>query len=249
MGGTGSGNFGHSGRPDEVGGSGAGGEKSYYYKTVHEKCEIATDLKMTQEITTYQTDPNMGGPDAQKYLDEYNSMNRWKGTGYITLDHFLRDKAGQESYPFDHEKAQKSVDIIDSVIAKSEMKEDLTVYRGISIRAGHELDVNGEFKNPSFTATSAKLASAIGFSQFRQEGGGEQNVMMIKVPKGSNAYYYGTKDSEAEILLPRDLSFKVTGMTTYAKGIHEKVTSPYVGDSHENDFETPITVYTMEIQK
>jgi len=259
MGGAGSGNFGHSGRPDEVGGSGAGGEKSYYYKTVHEKCEIATDLPMTGDICKFadklnERAANEGGVAAQ----EKESLNLWKGTGYLTIDHLLRDTAEKDSqghykdpypiYPIDKERTQHEIDALDRVMSESKIEKDITVYRGISVRAGHRLDVDGEFKNPSYTATSAKLGAAMGFAQFNPTES-EQNVMMINVPKGSDGYYFGTKDDEAEVLLPRDLSLKVTGVTTYAAGIHEKVTTPYVDHGGENNFEGPVTVYTMEIQK
>jgi len=277
MGGQGSGNFGHSGRPDQVGGSGEGGGSKITPKIVYQHSESSVTIPNHEKVCKYDLEyplplgtnkfsgntmvhtDSKGEVRPGPHTEEAAAMGWWKGTGFEVIEAY--NKNPDALFEPDREKAAEAVKVMDEVLSKSEIEQDVTVYRGINGLTAHGLDEKGEFKNPNFTSTTLAPGTAMGFAQHSpynpdnvvsyQPGGmipshaEIQNLMMFTVPKGSNGFYW---DSENEVLLPRGLSLKVTGVTEFQKGITMKRFTEDGRLMHAT-YETPIRVYTMEMKK
>jgi hypothetical protein len=147
---------------------------------------------------------NFGDWEKGLSKDERNSLDHYAGlTGYQIVSGQLR--SGQTHTAVPH---------LDSAIAKGELKEGTTLYRGFSgaSRFGFKPGagaVGHEFRDNGYHSTSM---SAHVSSQFAT--GSDSALLRIRAPKGTKAAHVGTlgdKESEHEVLLPRGTGYKVVG--------------------------------------
>ena len=126
---------------------------------------------------------------------------------------------------------------IDNIMAKSVMAEDATVYRGLTANQAivDGLLNKGVLHDHAFTSTSQDANKA---SEWVENSGGMGTfpvVMEIALPKGFTAHKIDYSlvgeafSPEAEVLLPRNLDFDITGVEEYTtpaghKGYRVKAT-------------------------
>ena len=106
-------------------------------------------------------------------LDNYVSVN------YVVINSSLRNKTPLSA------KNQKIVDLIDSAISKSKLKQELTIYRSSS---NLSLD-------QAFSSASINPYAAYNFHR------GDSKISRFVIPSGTNYAYIG--GGEKEILLAR----------------------------------------------
>lgn len=134
-----------------------------------------------------------------------NSLETGNGLpGFISLNRFLR---GDGPSGVDPDMASRVADI-DSVMSESRLPQAIEVVRGVDgqlvdILGGHGSLKGVEFTDRAFVSTTTDRAHADTFGS---------SLMRITVPEGTAAVRLADRDPdlvEAEILLDRDLRFKV----------------------------------------
>jgi hypothetical protein len=216
-------------------------------ENVNEPSEITNDLPPDKTICRFQCEePNVS-------TEEYNSVMWWKGSGFEVIQKAV--KTPNDLFKPDREKGLQAAKGIDSVLSKSKIENDVVVYRGISGNTAFNIIKNGTFENKGYTATSVAMGDALGFAQHTplahpdgsyQPGRDVQNVIMFKVPKGSSGFYFG-RGRESEVLLPRNLKLKCTGVRTYTNGLNVKAITQE-GRLRQQKYPA-VRIYTMEMHR
>jgi hypothetical protein len=204
-GGEGSGNFGHAGRPGEVGGSGPGGGSS--------------NVGDGENFTEYARWNPMDGEDdikndlLPKYEkwsdslseDEIKSLKDYTGAKYEEINKSLRSDGD----------ITDNIKNIDSALNTSEIPHNLITYRGIdnkelynAIKSGN-LSVGDVLEDKGFVSTSPRFGVS---QQFLLK---KSILLKIKCYAGSKGGYLipqklSLTHNEHEILLPRNSKFKIT---------------------------------------
>src|SRR2546423_4112585 len=114
--------------------------------------------------------------------DEGGAVAAYSGTVYKRINGALRTGKGMD------DDLRKTIDLLDSAIAKSPVARRFTVYRGIgedyaSKLEALDLQTGDTFSEPGFISTSTHLDIARRFLGLK--GGGM--ILKIHVPAGSNA--------------------------------------------------------------
>ena len=146
---------------------------------------------------------------------EHEAMTTYSGKSYQQINTELRGNRTAKVQP-------EIVQSMDKVFEKVSLKEDKTVYRGITsggIRNMFGADgpkVGDSIMDRAFVSTTENIKLAEGFGK---RDGGRAYVIQIDLPKGSKAYDFndhGTSQyrNEKEILLPRGSQFKVESVKT-----------------------------------
>ena len=200
-GGPGSGNFGHAGRPGQVGGSEdgdgeAGGD------------DITARLKgpsMAQQRTL-----NAGAETWQKTLsnDKRRAFRIYSSdSGSAETNEFLRHnsingiKVGNKELPIIKE--------LDAAIAKHTLPETITVFRGVSNLGFDNVNVGQTFKDKAYSSTTLRLDTAKKFAS-----GKNATLLVITVQAGTSAAVLDVDrlseiPDEHEVILPRGSRFRV----------------------------------------
>ena len=154
-GGPGSGNFGHKGRPGEVGGSGPGGgsggaeQKSGKVEPTKKFLSSGPDeIKTARE----RASENVHGDQYSffsRYMrgilygegDGHDAMNYYGFSGDVMMNNLLRSGSPrtyeqQVEWKNNLEKTKKSIDDLTSVIDKNELRSTAVVFRGIRSYSG-----------------------------------------------------------------------------------------------------------------
>lgn len=209
-GGPGSGNFGHAGRPGEVGGSAPSGsapaDDRYSFKLAPElhcdKNAVTTDWKSMS-------------------AEEWESARYYCNFGHNEVNKILR---GQMNVPKRQRNwalfmsARETTKYLDEMMKKSVLKKDVIVYRGINDGGMKRLNrARGKnFIDKGFVSTAATLRQLEAYSK---ERGGlpYEHIIAIRVPKGTHAIWIGNRfgRAESELLLDRGLKFKYTKLTKH----------------------------------
>lgn len=142
--------------------------------------------------------------------EEYSALTAYRNTAYIRINDHLRGKTPVR--PDDVADAAVKAAAIKSAMAKSPLKQKITVERGT--RSDHWLprefqDGKGnltglEFRDAGFVSVSARSGAGKGFAH---KGG---VVMTVTAPAGTKAIQLSDFGDEAEILLDSGLIFRVT---------------------------------------
>lgn len=186
-GGEGSGNFGHAGRPGEVGGSSEG------FK----------DLEIF---------PGNGYYPLPVFSSKATGIDMYIGNGYQEINAYLRGflKHPETNEPLDGESTfysdnpttiSSAIKEIDEKISSHTAPENMYVYRGLKKPPGFRNEIGYEFIDKGYVSTSLSSHQA---GTFKSD---IHFLYRIKVPKGSHGLYiFG---NEREFILPRNTRFKI----------------------------------------
>lgn len=156
---------------------------------------------------------------------ETGAARTYSQSGYDYSYGYVNDylRTGNEPRGGMNEDTMKaSVSNLDSAIGKSSLGKDTTAYRGTSLReyglqSSDDLKPGVVLKDKAFTSTTTDLGVATGGYSSR-----DSVTLKMKVPKDAPALdmakerdgkALGEITSEAEVLLPRGMSFKVKSVT------------------------------------
>lgn len=214
-GGKGSGNFGHAGRPGEVGGSApgdsGGAEPREIPYTAKDFQTIEGDAAFgTPSLSRTEDDAmkfgvekiNTGGTSTRLRDDKriYNSVYDYMDTAYRQVNKYLR----KDEMPTGYNKSFMD-DMIDGLDAacENEIGEDVVVYRSMKPT---DLDIGDEFVDKGYVSTSLDKNVAATFRH--------GILARIYVPKGSKGVFLGhvpvgMNRNEWEVLLARQTKFRV----------------------------------------
>lgn len=158
LGGPGSGNFGHAGRPGQIGGS--GNKVSYSKEETNVVAEYVGSL-----------DPS---PEGVYVSDGFNALLR--GVNRYSLQPEPYTSKQEQYYRQQIEKLQK-------VIEKTKTTKDAVLYRGVDARLSKKLVDGTVFTDKGFTSlTSDRQIAEERFMGFGDERG---RVFEVHVPKGT----------------------------------------------------------------
>lgn len=188
LGGPGSGNFGHAGRPGERGGSGEGGGGETTGRIKNSLSgRMAADYYSPEEYTS------IGYTQSQA-----DAIIFYKEEGFEDIRNAIK---GRDKSP----RVLKHLKELDSALENSEIDRDATVYHGMGpneAKMFDKLEVGSGFAYNGFYSTS--LDKSVGDSY--ADGG---KVLVIRVKSGSNGIYYKDPENENEVLLPRNKIYGV----------------------------------------
>lgn len=188
QGGQGSGNFGHAGRPGEIGGS-----QPYYIMPSKEYPGNSLE----------EREPAVRAYTLLGYEKVNGYLRRGEASGYglktlITVNYDERERITLGNI----------IDRLDKLTLSGECPKNLLVYRGAK-KKPEWMEVGSEFTDEGFISTSTSDYAALHYF-----GGTPLHpgiVYTIKVPKGHPGFFTGNND-EKEFLLPRGTKFRVTAI-------------------------------------
>ena len=157
---------------------------------------------------------------------EQLAVSKYTGSSYKEINGYLNGE-------FDEKSPPPEIEIIDNVISKNKLSEDMYLYRGIPIPKNLSLarflnmlnygDKNSPtiLENLGYSSTSSRMRIAETFvSKYGLAGG---VVLRINAKAGQNAFFVSGDvgiDYEKEYILPRGTKYKVTGYTVTAKSLN-----------------------------
>ena len=158
---------------------------------------------------------SMGGWAKNVTDSEWKSLQHYQGSEYDSMNDCARikDCRGDQAPHFA---------AIDAAIAKAELPEPVTAYRGVGPKLAKQLKVGTSFEDKAYVSTSTLHSVGESF-------GSDGAVLEINLPKGTKAASFpamaeratGNKDmtmKEQELLLARGQKFRVTGERMHEKG-------------------------------
>ena len=205
-GGKGSGNFGHSGRPGKVGGSGLGAQ-GILDKTGH-GVNIGNE-ELDKIWNSFDDDVLISDNDAKILKDNYF------GTQLFSKVQKVARQEGLDTLDEDEkDKAEKTKEILDDYIDSSSLSQDITLYRGITLTDENAalFKKGREISDAGFASTSLNPSET---TRMRGDGtfGGKRNIVVLKISakKGSKGLKSPVRgdDKEYEVVLPRNANFKI----------------------------------------
>lgn len=150
--------------------------------------------------------------------EEIEALKAYKYGGYSQINRMLRDNAG-EVIPFPLTDEWALTLELDSAIAKSPLPEAVTLFRGqtLSTRNLAAFDAGtliGEvIENIAFSSTTLLKEEAV---EYFLQSPQRSVILQSEVEAGLTGIYLDVPEIESlnqcEILLPRDMGWKVTGM-------------------------------------
>ena len=175
-------------------------------------------------------DGGSGSPDGEEFAadwvdrltdEESLQLRTYTEVGYSAVNMGLRDGKLDASDP--------TVATLDAAVARYELPEDTTLYRGIGssmfVTTGSgglaklDLEVGMVLTDRAFVSTTTDKDFALGWA--RRGQGERAAVLRITVPRGTRAapiYTVSEHQNEAEVLLGRGSSFRLTGSGTERVG-------------------------------
>ena len=220
-GGSGSGNFGHAGRPGEVGGSAPSGQfvnnddpaEGPFPLEIPSSAKdfgtIGDDLMTVPYSQSSETKAmefglnQINNADTNTLLKDneevYNAVYDYMNEGYkVVNEYYHKNKL---PHGFTQNFVDNMVDAIDEA-CENEIQSDIVVYRSMKVK---DLDIGDEFIDQGYVSTSLDRSIASSF----QHG----MLARIYVPKGSYGLFLGNVPSggrqEWEVLLARQTKFRV----------------------------------------
>lgn len=151
--------------------------------------------------------------------DETAYVRSYAADGYDDINKYLRKTGDWEDINKGY--AQQAINNIDSAISKFELKENITVYRGIDIDtignmfpdAEDFTDLIGKQYTDKGYMSSSPLKSVA--KEFAEENGRDGVLLKLDIPKGNGKGAYINKlagqykDVEYEFLIKRNSKFKI----------------------------------------
>jgi hypothetical protein len=171
------------------------------------------------------------------------AVDAYSGGGYENINMYLRGKTDSD-FSAAPGKTRQVMEGLDSALAKGSAPEPLTTYRGVRSDPGdpHSLVkqlVEAAKSGGTFSDKAYVSSSMVGKVAEKQFSGGsrkdvERAIIKIGVPKGSHGAYTDVLDitGEAEWLMPRGSTFKVTGATKRDDGVWEISAHVHEVDKH-----------------
>ncbi len=134
-----------------------------------------------------------------KYLKQY------AGNFHLQINNILRNKNSCYEYDYFKEK----IEVLTNFLSKSNLKENIVVVRRIhkkSLKVDKKLILNDK----GFLSTSINLSYRQN-TLHQEQLLNNEIIMLLKVPKKTNAYYIGNSynDGEYELLIQRDKTIKI----------------------------------------
>jgi uncharacterized protein len=171
------------------------------------------------------------------------AVDAYSGGGYENINMYLRGKKDSD-FSDAPGKTRQVMEGLDSALAKGRAPEPLTTYRGVRSDPGdpHSLvkqlveaaKSGGTFSDKAYVSSSmvGKVAEKQFSGSSRKDV--ERAIIKIGVPKGSHGAYTDVLDitGEAEWLMPRGSTFKVTGATKRDDGVWEISAHVHEVDKH-----------------
>jgi hypothetical protein len=196
LGGPGSGNFGHAGRPGEVGGSGEGGETSTGVSFEKDGRWTRQDYPLFKEkVASYR---------AALAPEEVTAIKAYKGGMFGEINGFLRTGEMPLLSPTPISKIEGYVKSLDKAV-RVPVEKDIVVYRGGKLMGG----VGSIITDKAFVSTSLVREKAEKFVSMKRD----KLLWEITVPKGTHiGLPFGTAPTEFEVLLQRGSQFRITGI-------------------------------------
>lgn len=159
-------------------------------------------------------------PQQRKAVESY------KGTGYRHINGTLRH--GKEPSAATRER----ISALDAAVGRGKVERNITAYRTFDARAlpGPPTSLIGKtFTDHGFVSTSESGREPFAIAAKRVPKGRNPVLARIKIPAGTHAGFpdrvLGIQGAsgyqELELLLPRDSSFRITGVKRAANGIYE----------------------------
>ncbi len=205
--------YGHSGRKGQVGGSTKRDISSSSYEVI--SIGLSTHIEAREYMRT--------ALDSDLSSEENSSIRSYSGSTHYEK---IR-KAVMGTIPMTDE-LQSDINNLDSAIAKSTLKKNTTLFRGVKpthpiSQKLNELQGGEILEDVSFQSTSLNRMTATDFTADRDDWESMDTgvVLRILAPKGTNALpILNSKNSqEQEFLLPRNSKFKVVSADTTTKEI------------------------------
>lgn len=166
-------------------------------EAAHKAMKNKFSAKEVKSITDYSSDAT--NPKEGRFKPMYQAVNQGlRGNTELSPD------------------AQAATRALDDTFKDASTSEPVEVYRGLEDAFADQLELGSSFKDKGFVSTSSNPRVASDFAA------GKKTVLKINVPKGSKAISVAGQSAypdEEEILLNRGGSFKVTDITTDAKGV------------------------------
>jgi hypothetical protein len=153
--------------------------------------------------------------------EEIDAVWEYSGPGYRRINAFLRgEEAGDDAL-------RRTVELIDSAIAKAKLATDLVLYRGIgepgaTMWRERGLRVGQRRTDVAFVSTSADPTVANLFSDTPPDG----LILRIQAVAGTcalNMTSYSAYPNEAEYLLPRGTTVRVLGYDPGTRTVEAEV--------------------------
>jgi hypothetical protein len=202
-GGPGSGNFGHVGRPGQVGGSGSGSGKDNPEAKPETKPEVKPGLEGTKIVDYHKWAEDLG---VKADTNQEESLADYERAAYMDVNSSLRGHGQVDS----ETDVKELVGDLDSLFAKAiPTKADVSVFRAWDYP--EDMKVGDRFSDKGFASSSSEKSVAEDFVV------GEKVVCEILVPKGSRvvpvSHILDLKDSsEKEVLLNRSSTYEVVSV-------------------------------------
>lgn len=205
-GGKGSGNFGHAGRPGEVGGSASEsvGANPIFDDQKH---TLDFDIRKVDNIWK-QVDDGVG-----EWTEEEKDLSDiYYGSGYHNINLILR---GEENpVPGNEERYQKAIKTLNDRLEKSSLKNDTMLYRGVNLSDYVKEDslpnIGDEISYGGFSSASVDPEQSLRWGASRSKDSPAAMMLAIKAKKGSKAIKRWDKN-EYEVTLPPNAKLKVVG--------------------------------------
>lgn len=189
LGGPGSGNFGHAGRPGEVGGSAEGGDDLIW---------IVAKMRADSEGFLSSAEAKRLASSLRDPLGSWYAMRSYWDHGSASMNKALR--AG---------RVPKGAKLIDEFIAAKSDSPDVLWRGGVKPSVIKSWKVGQEVKDLAYMSTSASRDTAQTF--------GDDVLIKITAAKGIGARSPAW-DWEKEVTLPRNLPLKVVAIKPFNRG-------------------------------
>jgi SPP1 gp7 family putative phage head morphogenesis protein len=207
QGGVGSGNFGHAGRPGEVGGSGPGGGIPSAKDSL-KFSEVRGDIFPAKDYDTLSDEYSEIVRAGPRVLPEENirALHYYQSTGYRSINEGLRNP---DQHPLDSTDS-KAIDKIDATFEShsQSIPQGTELWRGVGNRSGYlvsKLEVGDICNDAAFQSFSLDPHTAGNFARFYPEGRGEEGRLSKTVIR---AVMSGEEKAIRGSLVEKEIIFK-----------------------------------------
>lgn len=231
QGGQGSGNFNHSGRPGEVGGSKPSKVNKDFVKPFTKWDLSAAYSKLDDNQKRFLD----SWSDTEVQL--YRGFNHFLRTGYLLDEDSFRGSRMKRYYA-------DATKVIDTCFQP--LRTDVQVYRGVT--KSMEWSVGDEFIDKGYVSTS--LSSKVAVEGFGIKGfpSVSTNFVLYRIHLKKGQKFIGiTKNNEEELLLPRNTKFRVTGVSNDSRSYHTTARFGSLSNQTEREIYHNAKIFDLEV--
>jgi Clostridial binary toxin A. len=201
-------NPGHKGRPDQVGGSLPRDENDRASASTFKMFDNADSIREWKDDHRYDLIPKLTAKQKDR-LDQYkrSSLYHKPLNDYLRTGKYDKAVSGWKNT----KEMQAAIKDIDAALVKTQIPENITVFRGMPSEMMPEDAVGVEFRDDGYGSTSLDYKMAEKFARWTREDGFTPALVEIRVPKGTDGIFMDElwDNGESEILLPRGVSYRV----------------------------------------